>query len=87
MAAYGYSTAVVNEYGLHELSEVSFALSAQDLRRVAAFLTTCADEIESGSWRSSHRHLTTFDRRWEIDHPNSDVIILHPSPEPPNVVA
>jgi hypothetical protein len=83
MAAFGYSKRVVNEHGLHELSEVTFDVPLNDLRRIAAFLLECADKAESGDWRNSHRHLTEHDRQWDNDHPDSDVIVIHPNPEPP----
>lgn len=78
MPIYGYSKRVLNEYGLHDLSEVTFQLPTSDLRRVAAFLIACAEGIESGGWQSSHAHLTDHDRRWNSDHPHSDVIVIHP---------
>ncbi len=76
MPVYGYSKAVVNEYGLHELSEVSFSLGQSDLRRVAAFLLECADRADSGDWRNSHQH---------IGRPltDCDVIVIRPDPIPP----
>ena len=86
MNVYGYSKRIVNEYGLHELSEVTFEVPLADLRRIAAFLTESADRMESGEWQSDHYHLTGFDREWEHDHPHSDVIVLHPAPAPPKRV-
>jgi len=78
MAMFGYSKRVVNEHGLHELQEVTFDVPLSDLRRIAAFLVECANAAESREWRNSHRHLTEYDRRWDDDHPDSDVIIIHP---------
>jgi hypothetical protein len=86
MAIYGYSKSVVKEYGLHELAEVTFDVASRDLQRIAAFLANCASEAESGAWRSSHRHLTEFDRQWRKDHPKSDVIVIHRDSDPPAVV-
>jgi len=83
MGAYGYSKRIVNEHGLHELSEVTFDVPNDDLRRIAAFLMDCADSAQSGSWRNSHRHLTEYDRQWDNDHHDADVIVIHPSPDPP----
>jgi hypothetical protein len=85
MAAYGYSKRIVNEHGLHELSEVTFDVPFRDLRRIADFLIDCADSAEAGQWGSSHRHLTEFDRQWDKDNPDSDVIVIHQSPAPPAV--
>ena len=84
MPIYGYKRTVVNEeFGLLELREITLDFKAADLRRLACFLEHYADEIESGCWRSSHAHLTAFDREWKHDHPNIDVVIANPDPEPP----
>jgi hypothetical protein len=87
MPIYGYKKAVVDEeYGLLELREISFEFSPEGLRRVARFLHHYADRIESGEWRGGHVHLDEFDPAWRGNHPETDVIILNPSPEPPAVV-
>jgi hypothetical protein len=84
MPIYGYRRTVVNEeVGLLELREITLSFAAADLRRLACFLEYFADEIESGCWRSSHAHLTTFDGEWERDHPNIDVVRANPAPESP----
>jgi hypothetical protein len=58
MPVYGYQRqAVDEEYGVLEMREVSFALSPDELRNVAAFLVACADDIDGGSWPSDHRHM------------------------------
>jgi hypothetical protein len=87
MAIFGYSKRIANDYGLHEMSEVTIDVSLADLRRIAQFLIDCANRAESGEWRSSHRHLTGFDHAWEQDHPASDVIVIHPAPDPPKRLA
>jgi hypothetical protein len=79
----GYSKRLLSEHGLHEMAEVTFAFPLKDLRRIASFLNDCADRAESGEWRSNHRHLTGFDRDWDDRHPDSDVIVIHPAPDPP----
>jgi hypothetical protein len=86
MATFGYSKRVVNEHGLHELSEVTFEVPTNDLRTIAAFLVDCADKAESGEWSNSHRHLTEHDRRWDNRHPDSDVIVINPNPKRPRTV-
>jgi hypothetical protein len=84
MPIYGYKREVANaEFGLLELREISFNLQADDLRRVSRFLERCAVEIESGLWRSSHVHLSSLDPSWRACHPDTDVIVLNPDPEPP----
>ena len=58
MPIYGYQRAVLDsEYGLLDSREVSFDLSATDLRRMAAFLQHYADRMDAGEWRSDHAHL------------------------------
>jgi hypothetical protein len=86
MPIFGYSKGIINEYGLHEMSEVSFDLPLADLRRIACFLNDCADRAEIGDWRSSHCHLIDFDRDWDNDHPEVDLIVIHPAPDPPRRV-
>lgn len=80
MPLYGYQRAVIDhEYGLLELREVSFDMSVADLRRVAAFLSACADQIEAGASRSGHTHIGEHDGAWGRDHPDLEVIVLgHP---------
>jgi hypothetical protein len=87
MAIYGYSKRQITEHGLLELSEVTFDIAAKDLRKIASFLNECAELVESGEWRTSHRHLSESDCDWDNDHPDSDVIVIHPSRDPPKVVA
>jgi hypothetical protein len=77
MPAFGYQRTVVDpEYGLIELREVSFDLSPNGLRRLAAFLRDCADRAEAGDHRSDHVHIEDFDRGWRGEHPDLDVIDL-----------
>ena len=77
MPAYGYQRAVVDpEYGLLELREVSFDLSPDGLRRLAAFLLDCAHRAEAGDLRSDHVHIEEFDRAWKRESPDLDVIVL-----------
>ncbi|HYV39936.1 MAG TPA: hypothetical protein VE988_29890 [Gemmataceae bacterium] len=86
MPFFGYSKHVVGEHGLHELSEVTFNVPLIDIRRIASFLIACANRVESGEWESSHCHLTAFDKKWDDDNPDSDIIVIHPSPQPPKRV-
>lgn len=56
---YGYEedSRPLNEYGLKRLREVTLSVTADELRKVAAFLAAAADEMETGPvsihW---HRH-------------------------------
>jgi hypothetical protein len=86
MSIFGYSKRVVSDHGPHEMSEVTFDVSISDMRRIARFLNDCADKVETGEWRSSHCHLTEFDSEWNGDHPDSDVIVINPVPEPPKTL-
>lgn len=79
MPAYGYQRTVVDpEHGLLELREVSFDLSPDGLRRLAAFLHDCADRAEAGEFRSDHAHIEQFDRAWKREDPDLDLIVLLP---------
>jgi hypothetical protein len=76
---YGYSHRVLNDYGLLEMKEVTFALDAQRLRVVGQFLLDMAREMESGSFdKHSHRHLTTTNPGWNKESPIADVIVARP---------
>jgi hypothetical protein len=79
MPVFGYSKRVANEYGLHEMSEISFDVTADELRRVAAFLTDCADKIDARQWRTDHKHI---EGPWN----ECDVIVCYPNPDPPRRV-
>ena len=77
MAIYGYKVdEQSNDAQPLRLSEVTFQFSPADLRRIAAFLSACADEIESGILVDGHRHLRDVDRQWPEAHPDSDVIVV-----------
>jgi hypothetical protein len=84
MSIYGCKRTVINEeFGLLELAEITISFAAADLRRFARFLNHYVDQVELGRWRSDHAHLVTFDREWQRDHPEIDVIIANPDPKPP----
>ena len=83
MPVYGYTSGVTDEYGLHEMSEISFAVSFGQLRQIAAFLTDCADRAEAGEWQNSHAHLSTFTKTWK----DCDVIVIHQNPAAPKQVS
>lgn len=81
MAIFGYAKRQLNDFGLLELREATFDLSVGDLRTVAGFMLDCADQLESGAFRTDHRHLSQFARQWGKDHPSVDVIVAMPSSE------
>jgi hypothetical protein len=77
MAIYGYEDGEqFHDVQPLRLSEVTFQLPPSDLRRIADFLSACADEIESGTLAEGHRHLRDRDGQWAAAHPDSDVIVV-----------
>jgi hypothetical protein len=74
--AFGYSRKTVNEHGLHELSEVTVVATPSELRRIAAFLCSSADEMEKLGPKFGHNHLQDerdLKRNW--DDSAIDVIV------------
>lgn len=57
---YGYESRTVNEYGLKQLREVSFAASPQTLRELSAFFLEVAQEMEDQGalGQQWHRHIS-----------------------------
>lgn len=76
---YGYTRATVNEFGLSEMKEVTFAMSASQLRVVARFLLDMAQEMDAGSFaKCSHKHLTTTHPDWKTLPGAAEVIVMPP---------
>jgi hypothetical protein len=75
---YGYGDKVLNEYGLLELREVTFAASPDTLREIASFLTSMADLLEAGTFRITHRHIGSVVSDWGKRFPGKDVIVIPP---------
>jgi hypothetical protein len=74
---YGYSAKQVNEYGLMEMREVTFATSPEVLREIADFLNAMADLMEKGGFRNcSHRHIDNVVRNWRNRFPDKDVVVM-----------
>jgi hypothetical protein len=73
MKLYGYSKKVVNEHGLHDLSEVTFKFDSQTLRKIAEFLNKAADEIDKGLNGVDHEHVQDLVKGWPEDAP--DIIV------------
>jgi hypothetical protein len=75
---YGRSKKKVSTDGLLALSEVTFACSPAELRRVSAFIAKCADAIEKHGNKFGHSHLS--DEKdlspWNVD--SVDVIVVRP---------
>lgn len=71
MPVFGYKRRAFDKPpGLLEMKEVSFEITTDEMRRMAAFLTSCADEIDSGSWRTSHLHMK--------NPPGAEIIVIGP---------
>jgi hypothetical protein len=77
---YGYSRAVLNEHGLLEMKEITFALDPKRLIQIGEFLIEMAREMEAGAFETcSHRHLTTSLPEWNRSVPVADIIVARPS--------
>jgi hypothetical protein len=74
---YGYECRTINEYGLKQLREVSFAMSPDDLRELADFLKEAAEELGGASSDHWHRHAPDALQR-KI---GCEVIVLNSKPE------
>ena len=52
------------------------------LKRIIAFLSEAADELEKGNGcmkeTGDHLHLRDEDKEWENDFPDVDVVVLYP---------
>jgi hypothetical protein len=73
---YGYSRRVVNEYGLMEMREITFAETPEDLRTIGEYLVQMADLAERGGFeRTSHRHISSTVAGWSKTHPTVDIIV------------
>jgi len=69
---YGYDSGTINEYGLRQMREISVAVSPDDLRALAEFLTSAADELQGGVSDHWHKHVSdSLQRRL-----GCDVIVL-----------
>ena len=77
---YGYAARELDENGLLEMKEVTFAASADVLREVADFLTEMADLMEVGGFSEcSHRHIGSVVKDWDDRFPGKDVIVMPPT--------
>ena len=75
---HGYDDATLNEHGLKQMREVSISASPASLRALAAFMTSAAEELESGPVHANwHRHIPN-ELRCEI---GCDVVVLAPASE------
>ena len=74
---YGYDSRTLNEYGLKQMREVSVAVSSDDLRALADFLTNAADELDGAVSCHWHKHAPDSLQRAL----GCDIIVLNSNPE------
>jgi hypothetical protein len=76
---YGYSVKQINEYGLHELKEVSVQADPVILRQIGTFFLQMADLMDRGGFeRCSHRHIGSVIEGWDRRFSQVDLIVLAP---------
>jgi len=81
---YGYASRKVNEYGLLELREVTFAAPPEVLREIAAFLEHAATRLEAEKHSPMfHVHIGSVVPGWTARFQGKDVIVMRP-PDPPD---
>ena len=81
MVVYGYKRTEVTEEGLLEMKEVTFVAGPNDLRSVAKFLLKMADEMESGAFGHTHRHMDCVVKGWAQRNPGVDIVVVPPDPD------
>lgn len=69
---YGYSLSIVNEYGLHELSEVTIVVTPELCKAIAEFFAAAAIRLAEG--KTDHMHISSFSKEWRESNPNKDII-------------
>ena len=74
---YGYKLAEVNEHGLVELKEVTFATDADTLRDLGRFLTLMAEAMDGDEFHHTHMHIGNVIEGWSRRH-DKDVIVTTP---------
>jgi hypothetical protein len=78
---YGYDSATLNEFGLKQMREISLDLWPDDLRKLADFLSSMADELEEAESPSWHRHAPD-ELRQTI---GCDVVVCNGKCQPPEL--
>lgn len=75
---YGYSRDQLSEDDQPlELTEITLAMGATELRLLGKFLLEMAAAMEAGEFeRCSHRHMTSTYPEWSDLHPSADVIVM-----------
>jgi len=76
---YGYSTGVaLDQYGLMELREVTFAASPEVLRQISRFLELAADKMERGEFDEGREHIDRVLPAWSSLFPSKSIVVSHP---------
>ena len=78
---HGYARDRIEELGQLDLREVTFFATAEDLRRVANFLLTAADQIDDGKLPTRHTqlHIGAVIPAWKTIAPYSDIVVINES--------
>lgn len=75
---YGYQKSKISDEGLLEMKEISFAVNADALEKVAKFLAEAANDMRSGKIRpGGHVHIDRVMRDWEKVL-GADIIVCAP---------
>ena len=77
MKLYGHSDreASPDEVTINELAEVNLVATPAELRRIAAFLSACADNIETMGANYGHEHLSDRDSSFKL---SPHLVVLPP---------
>jgi hypothetical protein len=81
MAIYGYNREDDEATKPMVLSEVTFQLCSDDLRRVARFLVGRADEIDAGTFVDGGRRRGDHDKQWNAKGAGDVIVVPLPSAE------
>lgn len=77
---YGYGLKEINEFGLLEMKEITFAAPPDVLRQVARFLEDMARRMDEGFFdETSHRHIGSLIAGWDDRFPDKDIIVMPPN--------
>lgn len=77
---YGYGLKPINEFGLLEMKEITFAASPTVLRQIAQFLEEMAQKMDEGFFeRCSHAHIKSIIEGWDKCFPNKDIVVMPPA--------
>lgn len=68
MKIFGYQKNKLNDEGLLEMEEITFQGTPEQLRLVADFLRTAADNIEANPGKFDHGHISSNNATWD-DYP------------------